>query len=234
MEKGRQGMKFAWRLICMSMMSLTLLLAAGSASAYGAWAPGDLRSVGLRLSDLPPQTIPDTARFWTKAQAAGRDRLPTSTYNRHGRVLSYEDSFTRNVITGSEPVWLLLARSEITAFNTVAGARWYFHRLNAEMPKEYVMSTNNLGANAGQTAIKVPFRRLAIPAVGVADAGFTADSGGDEMAYTTRVILFERGRYVVELHIRGLQDQTLVSSVVGVARKIDARVKAVSPGIFKS
>lgn len=107
--------------------------------------------------------------------------------------------------------------------NTQAARR---ERLRSAMRTAYVLSTNTLGTNAGQTGIHVPFRQVAIPPVGNEDATFTADWGGDEFAYTTRVIIFRRGRYVVLLRIRGLQDQTALSKVVAVARTIDARVKA--------
>lgn len=212
--------------ICLLGLGASLLVAAGCGSSSSAQARPDLRVLGLRLSDLPAQTTVDSTRYWSNAQAAHRDGVPVTAYNQHGRVLSYQDSFTRNVLNGSDSIWLLLANSEITAYKTVAGARWYYDRLRSEMQKEYVPSTNNLGANAGQTGIHVSFHGLAIPPLGDAHAAFTADSGGDEMAFTTRVILFRRGPYVVSLRVRGLVDQTLVSKVVAVGRKVDARVRS--------
>jgi hypothetical protein len=52
------------------------------------------------------------------------------------------------------------------------------------------------------------------------------NSGGDEMGFTTRVLIFQRNRYVVFLRVRGLLDQTILSKVVAIGRRIDGRVAA--------
>jgi hypothetical protein len=206
------------------LLGLCLLLLDASMSAAQSNPP--LRSLALRLSDLPPYTTADSARVWTNAQAAKRDHVPVATYNQRGRILSYQDSFERHVINGSEPTWLLHTDSEITAFRGAAGARWYFGRVSAAMKRSYVTSTNNLGANAGQTGIRVYFHTLAVPPLGNRRIGLTVNSGGDEMGFTTRVLIFQRNRYVVFLRVRGLLDQTILSKVVAIGRRIDSRVAA--------
>jgi hypothetical protein len=203
---------------------LLQLSACGSTSVAPSNPP--LRSLALRLSDLPPSTTADSARFWSNAQAATRDHVPVAAYQQHGRILSYQDSFERHVMNGSEPTWLLHTDSEITAFRGAAGARWYFGRMSAAMKRSYVTSTNNLGANAGQTGLHIHFHLLAIPPLGNRRVGLTANSGGDEMGFTTRVLIFQRGRYVVFLRVRGLLDQTILSKVVAIGRRIDHRLAA--------
>jgi hypothetical protein len=205
-------------------MVLCLLLPSAGSSASAAQSAPTLRSLGLRLSDLPPYTTPDSAHFWSNTQAAKRDHLSVATYTQHGRILSYQDSFERHVMNGSEPTWLLHIDSEITAYHNAAGAQWYYARLTSIMRRSYVMSTNNLGANAGQTGIRVYFHPVAIPALGNRRVGLTVNSGGDEMGFTTRVLIFQRGRYVVFLRVRGLLDQTILSKVVAIGHRIDHRV----------
>lgn len=214
------------RVLSVLALSLCLLLLSACSSALAAQANPHLRSLALRLSDLPSYTTADSARYWTNMQAAKRDHVPVAMYIQHGRILSYQDSFERHVMNGSEPTWLLHVDSEITSFREAAGAQWYFGRLSAAMKRSYVTSTNNLGANAGQTGIRVYFHRLAIPPLGDRRIGLTVDSGGDEMGFTTRVLIFQRNRYVVFLRVRGLLDQTILSKVVAIGRRIDGRVAA--------
>lgn len=216
------------RVALLGAVSLVLLVAAGCGSNSQAQSRPNLPSLGLRLSDLPSQTTKDGAGFSTVAQAARRNGIPPAVYGSLGHVASYQGSFSRNVMNGAGLTWLLHADSQITAFKDSAQAHWYLDRTRRAWLKTYVMSTNNLGANAGQTGIHNYFHRLAIPSVGAAHAAFTVDSGGDEMGFTTRVIFFQRGPYVVMLRVRGLLDQTPVSRVMTVAQKIDARVKRVT------
>ena len=90
----------------------------------------------------------------------------------------------------------------------------------------YVWGATTLGTNSGQAQVRVPFRALRVPHVGDADAGFTADSGGDEVAWTTRVVVFRRDAYVVFLRVTGLVDEVAVSHVVALCHAIDHRIVA--------
>jgi len=207
------------------LLAALTALGLGTGMSRAAGVPS-LPSLALRLSDLPPQTARDGSRFWDNAQAAQRDGVPVSLYIQHGRIRSYTDAFARKVMNASAKVWILHADSELTEFRSAANAYWYYRRMIGQMNGGYVLSTNNLGANAGQTGIHVPFRRLQIPVIGSRRAAFSANSGGDEMAFTTRVILFQRGRYVDMLRVRGLEGESPAGRVVAVAEKIDARLKS--------
>jgi hypothetical protein len=103
----------------------------------GARPAPKLQSLGLRLSDLLPQTSMDSARAWSNFQAARRDDVSVALYDQHGRMLSYQDSFTRNVINGSGHIWLLHADSELTAFRATSGARWNYGRLCSAFERDH-------------------------------------------------------------------------------------------------
>lgn len=209
-------------------VGLCLLVVAGCGSTSQDKKGPNLRMLALHLADLPPQTKEESARYWTNAQAAARDSVSAATYDRHGRIQSYTDVFARHVMNGSEPTWLLHADSEITSYRDVAGASWYYDRLSSGMRKAYVVGSTTLGTSSGTTGVHVPFQRLSVPAVGDAHVAFTADWGGDEVGYTTRVIIFRRDRYVVFLRDFGLLDQTPVREVAALGQRVDHRLKAIS------
>lgn len=195
------------------------LSACGSRSARP--GPDD---VVLRLSDLPAQTKLDLTRSWNNRQAAARDGVSVDTYSRHGRITSREVRFVRNVMNGSEPTWLLRAENEVTEYRDGAGARWGYSALRATMRRAFVWGATTLGTNSGQAHVRTPFRPLGVPRVGDADAGFTVNSGGDEVAWTTRVLIFRRDRYVVFLRVMGLIDDVAMSRVIALGRIIDHRI----------
>jgi hypothetical protein len=114
--------------------------------------------------------------------------------------------------------------SEITVFDKAAGARWDLQRLIKLWRHAHQSGSNNLGANAGQTGIPVPFKPLSAPRIGDEGAAFTATWGGDEFAYTGTVFIFRQGRYMALIETIGIIGQYHGSTALALARSIDRRI----------
>lgn len=209
--------------ICSGAMLGAAFLLSGCGSSS---SQPDLQRLALRLSDFPKATILDTRRTWTNAQAARRDHVAVSLYDRHGRQLSYSEAFERHIMNGSEPTWLLAADTEITRYRNDASAGWGYAHLVASQRHAFVFSANNLGANAGQTQIRAYYHPTSVPRIGDQDSASSVDSGGDEVAFTRRVVIFRHGRYVVWLRVMGLVDNVALWRVVNLARTVDHRIAA--------
>ena len=214
MARNIGAISVAGALVCLLLMS----------SCSSTTSTPNLRRLALRLSDFPRATILDSARAWTDRQAASRDRVAPGLYERHHRLRSYGISVERHVMNGSEPTWLLRADNEVTAYRDIAGARWGYRLLVHMLRRGFVWGATTLGTRSGEAAVRVPYRPLPVPPIGDSDAAFTVDHGGDEYAYTTRVLVFRRDRYVVFLRVTGLVESVAVSRVVALGRIVDRRI----------
>jgi hypothetical protein len=152
-----------------------------------------------------------------------------SLYDRHGRQQSYSETFERHVMNGSEPTWLLRADTELTRYRDVAGAQWGYGRLVAAMRHEFVWSATTLGTHSGQSQVAARYHAIPVAPVGDRDAAFTVDSGGDEVAFTRRVLIFQRGRYVEWLRVMGLIEDVAMWRVVKLAHAVDRRCTTAAP-----
>lgn len=184
-----------------------------------------LPAIALHRTDLPPGAQLYVSRFWTNTQAALRDHARIAVYRRHSRLLSYADSFSRPLsgrrisVSGVD-----LARCEITVFRTTRGAHWYVRWLLPKLQRDSVAGTTTGGTRFGQARHDFPYRRIAAPAVGNEAASFSAGWAADEFAYHMRAVIFRQGRYVVLLHVNGLDGRTPPSLVVRIAKTIDQRI----------
>ncbi len=80
----------------------------------------NLRSIALISTDVPRGYTRDVERFWTNEQAAARDHILRSTYDRHGRVRSFEDSYFPSYSGAGVARGLTNAGSEVTEYQTYA------------------------------------------------------------------------------------------------------------------
>ncbi len=186
------------------------------------------RTYALHLSDLPRGSDRESARFIGNAVAAKRDHVPVSLYNRHGRIISYFDNFSRPLINGLSlhaRVNIVAASSEVTEFRTTSGARWYFMRLLRATLRSGVYGSTTAGTHVGEAKHLFPYHRAPAPVVGNQTAAFRASWAADEFAYITRSIEFRRGRYVVFLRVDGIESSLPRSAVAALARVIDHRIQ---------
>lgn len=205
-------------------MVLTFLLLCGSTGIAGA-RTGDLRSAALHGHDLPRGADIYVSRFWTDIQAAERDHIPVQTYERHGRIVSYETAFSRPLLYGRiEVSGLDLARSEITWFHSVGGAAWYFRRLQPILRHDFVAGTTTSGTMKGGAYHRFPYFPSSIPRIANQDAAYSASWAADEYAYTERAVVFRERNYVCLLHINGVEGRTPLSLAVRLARLIAGRL----------
>jgi hypothetical protein len=203
-----------------------LAVLGGCGSSSQARAPPNIRSRGMQLRDLPKGTTADLTRFWTNAQAAKRDRVPLGVYTEHGRVRSYHNSFFHLPINGVLPAWMERADGEVTEFKDVRGAHWEFLRQRVVMRHAAVESSPASGTLSGASGVyRYPYHALRVPRVGDEDEAYTVDSPSDEVAYTTRVLLLRRGRFVALLRMAGYEGHFPVQDAVGVARAVDGRLR---------
>ncbi len=210
--------------------SSAILALAGFGTVSGATPRLGLPSVALRVSDLPRGATLATARFWSNAQAAKRDGVSASVYKRHGRIRSYQVTFDRELVNGLPPRGIVHADSEITAFRSAGGARWYFSRVDRRLRRQGVIGSLTGGANGspGSASHAFTYHPAALPRIGDQTAGFVAQSSGDEFAYTTRAILFREKRDIVLLRVVGFQGQMPWQAALHIARHLAIRMTSFS------
>jgi len=189
-----------------------------------AGSSSSLQSFALRLSDLPRGATAGPARSWSNAQAAVRDGVAPSVYDAHGRITSYEDSFDRSLVDGLPPRGLVRASCEITEYKSSSGAHWYYLRLRSAFRHSGVLGATTGGTRFGAASHLYRYTPVAMPRVGNENAGFKAESSGDEFSYTTRTTIFRRGRYVATLRLVGYQGQFPQRAANALARVIDRRI----------
>jgi hypothetical protein len=205
------------------VLSLLLPLTACGASASPAL---DLRAASLRLTDLPPGATAGPSRYWTDGQAAQRDHLSRSFYERHGRLRSYSAEFDRSLVNGLPPTGIVKADSELTEYRTVADARWAFLRLRIAFRHGTVLGTTTGGTRSGDPVHQFPYRLTTAQRIGNQSAAFFADWSGDEFAYDTRTIVFREGRVTAVVRISGVQDELPLHTAVAIAGRVQARIAA--------
>lgn len=205
---------------------LILTAAAYCTSPTHASTPPDLRFLALRLSDLPGGSTIGSARYWSNAQAAARDHVSVSQYARHGRIRSYENTFDRTLVDGLPARGLVRANSQIVAYTTQQGAHWDFVRSRNALGHSGVLGATTGGTRVGQASHLFRYTPVALPPIGNEDAGYKAESAGDEFAYTTRTIVFRRGRYLAIIRLVGYQGQLPQRQAVSLARVVDRRLAA--------
>jgi hypothetical protein len=187
----------------------------------------DLKVLALQARDLPGGFALDSGRYWNNSQAAARDHVPVSSYQTHGRVRSYQNSYFHPFAPNSPPtLGLQHAGSEITEYRNARGAHWDWLRLRSVWRHATAMGSTTLGSVAGNAGRPVPFKTIVVPPVGDEDAGFSVIWGGDEFDYTTTVIVSRRGRYVATLEVIGVMKQFPFHRTVAIARAIDRRIAA--------
>jgi hypothetical protein len=199
----------------------------GWGSATSADPTPDLKALALRAGDLPGGFALDSGRYWSNSQAAARDRVPVSSYQTHGRIRSYQNIYSHPFAVNSPATGgLQRAGSEITEYRDARGAHWDWLRLRGVWRHATSMGSTTLGSVAGNAGRPVPFKPIVVPLVGNEDAGFAVTWGGDEFDYTTRVIVFRRGRYVATLEVIGIMQQVSLHKTMIMARTIDRRIAA--------
>lgn len=197
----------------------------GCGSSTQAGHPTDPKAFALRLSDVPRGFVLDSARYWRNKQAASRDHLPVSAYDSHGRIRSYENTFTPSLALDEPPTGgLQRAASEVVEYQDTRGAHWDWLRMRNVWRHATAMGSTTLGANAGEAGRPVPFKAIAAPRVGDESAAFSVTWGGDEFAYTTTVVVFRRGKYVATATAIGIVDQVPPRRAVSMARTVDRRI----------
>lgn len=215
---------------CLVIATMAAVWIACSLPGRATAAGPDLRSMALHGQDLPRGAILYVSRFWTDAQAALRDRVPVSVYQRHRRLLSYETEFNRPLLYGRVEVsGLDLARAEITRFRSARGATWYFRHLQPILRHDFVAGTTTGGTMQGGAYHRFPYFPSLVPAVADQVAAYTAGWAADEYAYSERALVFRDGRYVVLLHINGVEGRTPLDLAVRLARLIAGRIAAADP-----
>jgi hypothetical protein len=176
-------------------------------------------------------------------QAARSESVDPAQYRRAGGRTA---SAVRFVLKDPATMGITLIESEVFTFNSAADARSGFTLLRAGLshsgaigttqepvrvePTPTLPATVVTGMHHPKEPPPVPYQSIRLPAVGEADAGFTNDTASyaGEFVFTNRVVLFREGHYCAAVHISGDYAQTPVSAAIGLARRIDARIRAIS------
>lgn len=192
-------------------IALVALLALSPRAVRGA-CPA---AAALRLSDLPPGFMLDSARYLTNVQAGKRDHIPPTSYSTHGRLRTYVAGYYSARWPGLNRVDLSIA-----AYRTASGAQWDFARLRAAQRRVSIAQYPDLS--------RVWYRPMTISRIGDGAAAFTVDHQGDEFMFTNDVIIFRRGTISVRLEVTGQQGFTPRRNVIALARLIDDRLRRTS------
>lgn len=199
-------------------VAILLLAGCGSATRLPR-----LQHLTLRPSDLPRGMKLESARWWSNTQAARRDGVAPSVYVSHGRQESYSVRFTRS-LSGATVTYLQRVESEITAFRNPPGAAWAYTRARAAAEHSYMWGATTLGSDRGRARVRVPARQVTAPAVGASRAAFLATWGGDEFAYTTCTVVFQRRTFLARVEVTALEEDVARRWVARLARIVDMRL----------
>jgi hypothetical protein len=225
-----------------------VLLLAGCRSSGGGPAPtatlsSALQSVQLRIGDVPAGFYRAGSSVLSADQAARSESVSPAQYHRAGGGTA---SAVRFVLKNPATMGITLIESEVFSFPSATAAGSGFRLLRTGLARSGAIGTTQepvrveptptlpatvvTGMHHPKEPPPVPYQAIHVPPVGAQTAGFTNDSASyaGEFVFTNRVILFLQGRYCAVVHISGDYAQTPVSAAVGLARRIDARIRASS------
>jgi hypothetical protein len=198
------------------MLTLAWCLALGTLFGQAETALGQGRAyVAPKHFVLTKRDVPATFRqvgagSLTDAEADRADHLPPGTFERHGRISSYETSFRysgRQVAT---------VQDNVIAFKSAAGAHWQFLRSLEQGRKP----------TSGQY-----FRVLNVKHIGNETAGFIYRVMVSASPVTCGIVIFRRGVYAAWVVTCGFAFTYINSASPALARIIDRRIQLAAPAV---
>jgi hypothetical protein len=193
------------------MPTLVLCITLGTTFVPAGTALGQGRvSVPLQHFVLTKRDVPASFRqvgagSLSNAQADRADHLLPGTFERHGRVGSYQTSFR---FVGRQ---FASVQDDVIAFKSTVGAHWEYRRLVGEGHTPL----------AGQ-----PFQGLKVQHLGSEAAGFVYRESVAALPVNCGIVIFRQGVYTTWVVTCGFAPTYLANASPALARIIDKRIRS--------
>jgi hypothetical protein len=183
-----------------SALGSVAVVALALVSISVAFALASPTTITLHKPDLPPGYTLDSAKTVTNAQMAAQTHVAKAQFDRHGRIIGYEEQFRGSSLTLPTNIF-----ANVYAYKTAAGAGWDY-------------------ANTSAHDLVIAHFAHA-PRFGVASTGFTQriTSGGQKIDVFG--ITFHRGNYDMTVGVGGLAGHVNMSDAAKYARIVDRRAQ---------
>jgi hypothetical protein len=166
-----------------------------------------LRALDLQLSDLPAGYTQKLGRYWTNAQRARVDGVSVRTYERQGRLLSYEAQFERDSLVGMTYLDVTVIAYE-------------------DAPAAHRAFTDNARSLASGSAARSGLRPISVGRLGSERQGFILSTTQQGFALSGDAVVFRRGRYMVTAIAGGVSGTYSIALLTRLLGRVDGRIMA--------